>query len=74
MQLVRYSAGLQVFVLALARSLPSIAMLLFFVCIGLCIFSSAIYFAESAINTPGFGSIPGAPLGARWGGCASFGF
>lgn len=57
-KLSRHSRGLQVLGLTFKASIQELCLLVFFLMIGLVLFSSAVYFAESSEPNTGFTSIP----------------
>ncbi|KAL1285070.1 Potassium voltage-gated channel protein [Trichinella pseudospiralis] len=59
-KLSRHSRGLQILGRTFRASLQELCLLIFFLCIGLVLFSSAIYFAESGTKDSKFTSIPAA--------------
>uniref|UniRef100_A0A5S6QCD5 BTB domain-containing protein n=1 Tax=Trichuris muris TaxID=70415 RepID=A0A5S6QCD5_TRIMR len=59
-KLSRHSRGLQILGRTFRASIQELFLLIFFLCIGLVLFSSAIYFAESGTKDSKFDSIPAA--------------
>ena len=59
-KLSRHSSGLQILGLTLKKSLRELALLAFFLAIGVVIFSSMIYYAEGGVKDSPFESIPAA--------------
>lgn len=59
-KLSRHSKGLQILGMTLKASLRELALLIFFLFIGVILFSSAVYYAEAGSERSHFKSIPGA--------------
>ncbi|XP_025783619.1 potassium voltage-gated channel subfamily A member 3 [Puma concolor] len=59
-KLSRHSKGLQILGQTLKASMRELGLLIFFLFIGVILFSSAVYFAEADDPTSGFSSIPDA--------------
>ncbi|CAL4200446.1 unnamed protein product [Meganyctiphanes norvegica] len=59
-KLTRYSKGLRLIGRALKASLKELSLLIFFLCIGVVLFASAVYFAEVGAEDSHFQSIPDA--------------
>ncbi|CAL4064413.1 unnamed protein product, partial [Meganyctiphanes norvegica] len=59
-KLTRYSKGLRLIGRALKASLKELALLIFFLCIGVVLFASAVYLAEIGAEDSHFNSIPDA--------------
>lgn len=59
-KLSRHSKGLQILGMTLKASLRELALLMFFLLIGVILFSSAIYYAEAGSERSYFKSIPDA--------------
>lgn len=58
-KLSRHSKGLQILGMTLKASLRELALLIFFLLIGVILFSSAVYYAEAGSERSNFKSIPG---------------
>lgn len=61
-KLSRHSKGLQILGMTLKASLRELALLIFFLLIGVILFSSAVYYAEAGSERSNFKSIPGTRL------------
>src|SRR2546421_4334978 len=59
-KLSRHSKGLQILGMTLKASMRELALLIFFLVIGVVLFSSAIYYAEADFERSYFKSIPSA--------------
>ena len=59
-KLSRHSKGLQILGLTLKSSVRELGLLVFFLLIGIILFSSAVYYAESGFERSNFKSIPDA--------------